>query len=204
MKTQSLKQQLQEVRRNHIIDAAIDVIAEHGFQQTTIKQIAKQAGIADGTIYNYFDNKDAIMTAIVARITEAERRDLNIANSEQLDMATFMQTFLPQRLQEVEAQLPLFKIILAETLNNADLREQINSTIYEPSFAIAETYFQQLMNAKKIPHANPTMMARLSFSPAFGLLMLRLLGDTHVTEHWDEYSNAIAQQMTHLIQHHEQ
>ena len=71
MSESSFQDQLIEARRQQIIDAAIAVIAEQGFQRTTIKQIAGRAGVADGTIYNYFKNKDAILFAIVNRLSEA-------------------------------------------------------------------------------------------------------------------------------------
>lgn len=44
-----------------ILEAAIKVFAEQGFFQATIAQIAKEAGVADGTIYLYFKNKDDIL-----------------------------------------------------------------------------------------------------------------------------------------------
>lgn len=37
-----------------IIDAAVEVIAENGYHQSQVSKIAKQAGVADGTIYLYF------------------------------------------------------------------------------------------------------------------------------------------------------
>jgi TetR/AcrR family fatty acid metabolism transcriptional regulator len=46
---------------HRILDAAIKVFAEMGFFQSTIAQIAKAAGVADGTIYLYFKNKDDIL-----------------------------------------------------------------------------------------------------------------------------------------------
>jgi len=44
-----------------ILEAAINVFAEQGFFQSTISQIAREAGVADGTIYLYFKNKDDIL-----------------------------------------------------------------------------------------------------------------------------------------------
>ena len=43
-------------RRKQILDAATQVFAEKGFHRATIKDIARVAGIADGTIYTYFDS----------------------------------------------------------------------------------------------------------------------------------------------------
>jgi TetR/AcrR family transcriptional regulator, fatty acid metabolism regulator protein len=44
-----------------ILDAAVKVFARQGFHQSTVAQIAKAAGVADGTIYLYFKSKDDIL-----------------------------------------------------------------------------------------------------------------------------------------------
>jgi len=46
---------------HRILEAAIKVFAKQGFHQATISQIAREAGVADGTIYLYFKNKEDIM-----------------------------------------------------------------------------------------------------------------------------------------------
>jgi len=47
-----------------IIDAAVQVIAENGYHGSQVAKIAKQAGVADGTIYLYFKNKDDILVSV--------------------------------------------------------------------------------------------------------------------------------------------
>lgn len=47
-----------------IIDAAVVVIAENGYHQAQVSRIAKQAGVADGTIYLYFKNKEDILISL--------------------------------------------------------------------------------------------------------------------------------------------
>ncbi|MDQ0224664.1 TetR family transcriptional regulator [Bacillus sp. 7586-K] len=47
-----------------IIDAAVIVIAENGYHQAQVSKIAKQAGVADGTIYLYFKNKEDILVSL--------------------------------------------------------------------------------------------------------------------------------------------
>ena len=47
-----------------IIDAAVVVIAEYGYHQAQVSKIAKQAGVADGTIYLYFKNKEDILISL--------------------------------------------------------------------------------------------------------------------------------------------
>ncbi len=55
---------------HQILTAAIKVFAERGFSQSTISQIAQEAGVADGTIYLYFKNKDDILVQFYERMTE--------------------------------------------------------------------------------------------------------------------------------------
>jgi AcrR family transcriptional regulator len=52
--------------RNRILEAARALFAERGFEAVTTRDIARAAGIASGTLFNYFSTKEAIATALVA------------------------------------------------------------------------------------------------------------------------------------------
>ena len=60
-----MKSATNRIDKNHkyhqILEAAIKVFARQGFHQSTVAQIAKEARVADGTIYLYFKNKDDIL-----------------------------------------------------------------------------------------------------------------------------------------------
>jgi AcrR family transcriptional regulator len=49
--------------RARILDAAMELFRRQGFEETTMRQIAKEAGVATGAAYYYFDSKDAIALA---------------------------------------------------------------------------------------------------------------------------------------------
>lgn len=51
-------------KRTLITEAAIEVFAEKGFHQSRVSDIAKRAGVADGTIYLYFKNKEDLLLSI--------------------------------------------------------------------------------------------------------------------------------------------
>jgi len=51
-------------KRTLITEAAVDVFAERGFHQARISDIARLAGVADGTIYLYFKNKEDLLLSI--------------------------------------------------------------------------------------------------------------------------------------------
>jgi AcrR family transcriptional regulator len=52
---------LKEFRRNEILEAACDVVGEQGIGEISMERIAQQAGVAKGTLYLYFENKDALL-----------------------------------------------------------------------------------------------------------------------------------------------
>ncbi|MCF6092603.1 TetR family transcriptional regulator [Microaerobacter geothermalis] len=47
-----------------IIEAAVRVIAKHGYHNAHVTKIAKEANVADGTIYLYFENKDDVLISL--------------------------------------------------------------------------------------------------------------------------------------------
>ncbi|MEL6672452.1 MAG: TetR/AcrR family transcriptional regulator [Bacteroidota bacterium] len=60
--------QLEEIReqsKQAILAAAMELFAQHGFDATSISQIAKKANVSKGLIYNYFEKKEDLMTHIV-------------------------------------------------------------------------------------------------------------------------------------------
>ena len=56
-----------ETRRQQILDAACDCVRQAGFHGASMAEIAKAAGLSVGQIYRYFENKEAIIAAIVAQ-----------------------------------------------------------------------------------------------------------------------------------------
>lgn len=57
-------------KRMAVIQAAMELIAENGFHGTPMSGIAKRAGVAAGTIYHYFESKDALIEATYALLEE--------------------------------------------------------------------------------------------------------------------------------------
>jgi TetR/AcrR family fatty acid metabolism transcriptional regulator len=57
-------------RKERILNSAIKIFGEKGFQNATIAEIAKDAGIGDATIYEYFRNKEDMLLAIPVEVTK--------------------------------------------------------------------------------------------------------------------------------------
>ncbi len=58
-------EEIREAKRKHILATACKLFANHGFYDTSISMITKQAGISKGLIYNYFESKEQLLKSLV-------------------------------------------------------------------------------------------------------------------------------------------
>ena len=196
-----VQQAVIEARRKQILDAATNIFASKGFARATIRDVAKQAGIADGTIYNYFANKEALMLALFNRLNATDQRTSDFERAQTVDVATFMRDYLRQRLETVSADgLQLFQVVLAEVLANPALREQYFSTIMLPTLALSEHYFGKLVADGAIQHGDAQLTPRMLAATTLGLLVLRLLGDQTLIKRWDEIPDLLANTLLNGLQ----
>lgn len=64
------KEELVQKRSAQILEAAARVFAQKGYHAATTKEIAAQAGVSEGTIYNYFQSKEDLLLSIPRLISE--------------------------------------------------------------------------------------------------------------------------------------
>jgi len=65
-----------EVRKGELIEAAEVLFREEGYRQTSVSDIVKKVGVAQGTFYYYFQSKDEVMDAVVDHYIDSYRRAL--------------------------------------------------------------------------------------------------------------------------------
>ena len=174
-------------RRNQILDAATQVFAEKGFHRATIKDIARVAGIADGTVYNYFENKTALMLGIFDRLNESDQRNEDFSKSSEVDFRSFMKAYLRHRLTILRADnFEVFRVVLAEIMVNKELRELYYRKILEPTFSMAEAYLQQWASQQIVLPINISLAMRAISGMVLGLIVEHIIGDQTLESKWDE------------------
>ncbi|MBS4191528.1 TetR/AcrR family transcriptional regulator [Bacillus sp. FJAT-49705] len=113
-----------------IIDAAVIAIAENGYHQAQVAKIAKQAGVADGTIYLYFKNKEDILISLfqekmgsfVEKIEEKIKGKETAAEKLLMMIETHFNMLSEDRHLAIVTQLELRQ-------SNKDLRQKINEVL---------------------------------------------------------------------------
>jgi AcrR family transcriptional regulator len=187
-----IQAQLVATRRAQILDAATKVFAEKGFTRATVRDIAKTAGIADGTIYNYFKNKDDVLLAILDRLNETDQRAEQFAHGIDGDFTTFFQAYLRRRIATIWPNAGVFRAVLPEVLVNTELRERYYQHVIAPSLALAERYFQTQISQGHMRPTDAPLAARAVAGSVLGLLLLQLFGDEQLASRSDELPDVLA------------
>jgi TetR/AcrR family fatty acid metabolism transcriptional regulator len=180
-----VQQQLAAIRRAQILDAAIHVFSEKGFHRATIKDIAAAAGLADGTIYLYFANKEALLLGILGRLNQMEAHDMPVADPEGMEMGTFLRQYTQARLTALDGMgMPIMQVLLAEMLTNADLRQRFVEDALRPTNDIAAHYFRRWAEEGKLRRDDIDALMLIYAAQMLGLIMLRLIDPQSIEPHW--------------------
>lgn len=129
-----------------IIDAAAKVIAENGFHQAQVSKIAKAAGVADGTIYLYFKNKEDILVSLfeekMGQFTEKIEQDI----AGKLNSIEKLLALVEMHLYQL-ADDPNLAVVTQIELrqSNKELRAKIN-TILKNYINIVDAILQEGIN----------------------------------------------------------
>src|ERR1051325_4075510 len=84
-------------KRERILDAAERIFARHGFFAAKVSDVAKEAGVADGTIYLYFKSKDDLLISLFERRMQQLNETLRTAiagKTPREQLRTFIRTYL--------------------------------------------------------------------------------------------------------------
>jgi len=113
------KEQYEEIRqksRQVIMDAALELFAQQGYFGTSISQIAKLAKVSKGLLYNYFDNKEALLEAIVMQAVETGEQMLEALRREPGTAREKLWNMTEMSFQIVEGNLHYWKLITSLAL----------------------------------------------------------------------------------------
>ncbi|HJO04495.1 MAG TPA: helix-turn-helix domain-containing protein [Acidobacteriota bacterium] len=173
-------------RRERILDAATEEIAAVGYQRATVRAIARRAGVADGTIYNYFSDKSDLLLGLLGRLTEAERRKIDLGRRPAASFSDLLSAYLRHRLDTLWQRLELLRATWPELLIDPQHRQRYYEQVVLPATELGETLLGDLAARGSVQTTDPALAARVVTASILGLALQRLLGDVAVDERRDE------------------
>src|SRR5262249_16121766 len=164
-------------KRERILEAAIKVFAEKGFFGAKVSEIAREAGVADGTIYLYFKSKDDLLISLfedrMERINSALRTELERERSAQGKL----RRFITMHLDLVEKHRSLVEVLTVELRQSAKfMREYKNPKFSEFLKLLAAIIEEGQKSGELVNGLHPAVVARAIFGALDELSLARALG----------------------------
>lgn len=194
--SKNFKEQVTELRRTQILTGAAEVFSEKGFHKATTKQIAKAAGVSEGTIYNYFDNKRELLLAIMELWAGQSIKSLMI-DPPVSNPREFLTLILKDRYQLLQERGYLIAPIVAEIFADAELREAVYQRLAVPITKHLEQYLQTHIDSGQFRQINPVIITRALIG---AMMMNSAIKFTQLDSRYDQISaDVLIEQLVSLF-----
>lgn len=140
---------LAEQRKTQILSAAAKVFAAKGYARATIADIAKAAGVAEGSIYNYFKNKQDLLVSLPRQlieptIEETRARVVMTSLAEPLPPETFLKSVALNIISIFHQNNHVVRALISALPNMKQaLREKYLQQVLLYATSLLKEYFQQ-------------------------------------------------------------
>jgi AcrR family transcriptional regulator len=178
--------------RERILDAALDLFIEKGFDGTSLREIAAQLGFTKAALYYHFASKDDILMALHMRLHEFGREALSQMGEEPASLRTWGQ--LMGHL--VDQMLAQRKIFLMHERNQAAL-EKLHREEHDAEHDDIQAQFRKVLSDPRVPLGDRVKMA-CSFGAVFAGLFLS--GDAFVGTSNRELGDMLRDSVRTLLQ----
>lgn len=195
-----------EDRRTQILDAAMRVFAQKGFSRATNRDVAREAGITTGLIYYYFENKEALLQAVLeahspAQIMAEITPDMLQEPPEVLIPVVVMRVL---GIVESEQFIGIIRTMLPEMLLHPDI-SPIAVGLFQRILSFLNHYLQiQITKGTLCTNLNPDLIVQILISSVMGFVLRRqIIRDPSVLQYTHaEITQAIVATLLQGIQTH--
>lgn len=132
------------VTKEVILDVAMRLFAQHGYDSTTTRMIARQAGVAEGTLYIYFPSKRHILLALLEQVGLPALKDIFAGWQEASDVEV-LKSFFIDRIRFGRQYADLLRALLPQAMYDGQLAEQFLQEVILPAVTIVKDYLSRRM-----------------------------------------------------------
>lgn len=168
-------------KQKKILVAAIESFSEKGYAATSTNEIAKKAGVAEGTIFRHYKTKKDLLLNIVAPVMAKlvapfVIRDLDKVLNKRFDtFEDFLRAMIENRREFIEKNGQIIRILVQEIPFHLELREQfkehVAAKLFE-RFTKVAAYYQEKGEIIDIP---PLSTLRMTASSIIGYFIAKYL-----------------------------
>ena len=169
-------------RRTQILDAALICFAKRGFHQASMHDISAEAGISVGLIYRYFENKDAVISAMADRHKKEIHEVLERARRAPTLLESLEILFTAHCCEDAPQVISAFVVDLyAEASRNPHVADLVRDVLQTAMDGVTDL-IARLPEAESAAHGlKPHELAELIFAVSRGMLMRDVLQPQEMT-----------------------
>ena len=172
MKRQERKELVTAQRKKQILDAALVAFSKKGYGETSVPEIAREAGIAVGTIYNYFPSKrDLLISLMIDRFFTETFVEL-LEAVDYTNSNDFLAAFFENRIRFGRENVDNFVFLLSEVQRNSEVREQWVDQIIHPTISKIKLVLEAGIEDGRFESINPEIISRAIAGMGIGLMLL--------------------------------
>ena len=169
-------------RRTQILDAALVCFAKRGFHHASMHDISAEAGISVGLIYRYFENKDAVISAMADRHKKEIHEVLERAQQAPTLLESLEILFTAHCCEDAPQVISAFVVDLyAEASRNPHVADLVRDVLQTAMDGVTDL-IARLPEAESAAHGlKPHELAELIFAVSRGMLMRDVLQPQEMT-----------------------
>ena len=122
--TESRRERKKRDTRRRIVQEATRLFSERGFDAPTVDDIAAAADVAKGTIYNYFDSKEAILFDFLLEVEGRVQGELGRFAEASGPLSAILGDWLRYQFELKAPYLPLVRVLLSQVVLRLEAFEQ--------------------------------------------------------------------------------
>ncbi len=163
-----------EDRREQIIDAALRVFSQKGFERTTNKDIAQEASITPGLIYHYFESKEALLKAAIEEHSPVGFIHTLPTQIHDQSPEVFL-AFMAQKILQItesEQFVRLMRVFLPEVIYNPAITSFNLAAIQEVSGFLVN-YLETKMGSGELRRSDASLTVQVFTGSLFAFVIRR-------------------------------
>src|SRR4029079_582112 len=169
-------------RRSQILEAALVCFAKRGFHQTSMHDISGEAGISVGLIYRYFENKEAVISAMADRHKKEITEMLERARQAPSLLESLEILFTAHCCEDAPQVVSAFVVDLyAEASRNSHVADLTRDVLETAMGGVTDLIARAPEAQNAGSDLRPEELAELIFAVARGMLMLDVLRPQEMT-----------------------
>ena len=205
---ESRKRQVTEQREKQILKAADEVFTRKGYAAATIPEIAELAGVAVGTIYNYYSGKRELFIAVIKNlIITVPLLDL-IDEMPGDDITLIFKQIMQNRFALIETE-PVSRIpsLMGEIQRDPELKAIWAEQFIQPFFSRMEGLYRAMIATGKFRRMEPAVITRAIGGLILGSIMIQIMeGEKSPLKQWpkEEVADVLVDFMLHGLAENEE